>query len=264
MITVHEVNDSAGLADLAPRWHELLRETPGASFFHTPNWLETYWAHFGAGQRFRVLVVSSQDRILGILPLVVRSQRRRIGSLKVLSYPLDDWGSFYGSIGPDPTTTLSAGLTHVRRSNARLGSHRAGVDRCFGQRRGLHSIGDDRRRLESIRRALAALRTRGIGRVQWLGNVLGERAPATGATTCAAAKRNSRRAAKSRYVRYRPTATACGEHRSRLETVRRLREDRRLELARRISHRHDIDPRRDPSLPARLSPGGRQSRCASI
>ena len=36
----------------------------------------------------------------------------------MLTYPLEDWGSFYGPIGPHPTATLIAGLGHVRRTEA--------------------------------------------------------------------------------------------------------------------------------------------------
>src|SRR5690606_8815102 len=40
----------------------------------------------------------------------------RVGSVRVLTYPLEGWGSFYGPIGSDVTATLLAGLGHLRRS----------------------------------------------------------------------------------------------------------------------------------------------------
>ena len=52
----------------------------------------------------------------GILPLVVRREATKVGPLRVLTFPLHDWGSFYGPIGPDPGPTLAAGLEHVRRT----------------------------------------------------------------------------------------------------------------------------------------------------
>jgi CelD/BcsL family acetyltransferase involved in cellulose biosynthesis len=113
MYTVREINDLDALAGVRASWSALLPQTPGASFFHALEWLETYWTHFGAGQRLRVLLVQEGDRVIGILPLVVRTRRGRIGSVRVLTYPLDDWGSFYGPIGPDPAVTLDAGLEHI-------------------------------------------------------------------------------------------------------------------------------------------------------
>jgi CelD/BcsL family acetyltransferase involved in cellulose biosynthesis len=110
-----EINDPAGLAALAPLWRTLLAQTPGASFFHSLDWLATYWKHFGGGQRLRVLVVDDGGAV-GILPLVVRRVRRRLGIVRVLTYPLDDWGSFYGPLGGDPVGTLAGGLSHVLRA----------------------------------------------------------------------------------------------------------------------------------------------------
>ncbi len=116
MSEVREINDPAELAHLRLVWNSLLPLTPGASFFHSLDWLLTYWNHFGEQARLRVLVVTSLGRPVGILPLAVRRVRRRLGTFRVLTYPLDDWGSFYGPIGPSPTATLIAGLAHIRRT----------------------------------------------------------------------------------------------------------------------------------------------------
>jgi CelD/BcsL family acetyltransferase involved in cellulose biosynthesis len=117
MSLVREINDPAALAPLVPRWNELLAQTPGASFFHSAEWLICYWRHFGNGQRLRLLVISNDDgQIVGILPLVVRSSRRQFAGIRVLTYPLDDWGSFFGPIGPDAAHILARGLEHIRRT----------------------------------------------------------------------------------------------------------------------------------------------------
>jgi CelD/BcsL family acetyltransferase involved in cellulose biosynthesis len=114
MIHVEEINDINQLASCRLHWNALLPQTPGASFFHSLDWLEVYWRHFGAGQRLRVLLVHCDGRPLGILPLVVREEQTRVGRVRLLTYPLHDWGTFYGPIGPHPTATLLAGLRHVR------------------------------------------------------------------------------------------------------------------------------------------------------
>ncbi len=113
---VHEVNDIHELAGYRLLWSSLLPQTQGATFFQSLDWLEVYWRHHGGGQRLRTLIVSSGDRPIGILPLVVRTERTRVGPVRVLTYPLHDWGTFYGPIGPNPTATLLVGLQHVRRT----------------------------------------------------------------------------------------------------------------------------------------------------
>jgi len=116
MLDVHEINDINDLNGFRPAWWQLLAETADASFFHSLQWLECYWKHFGAGQKLRVLVVTDRQRPVGILPLVVRQETTRVGRVRVLNYPLHDWATFYGPIGPDPAATLTAGLQHIRRT----------------------------------------------------------------------------------------------------------------------------------------------------
>jgi hypothetical protein len=115
MFAVSEINDPADLGALKPQWDELLERTPGASFFQSLAWLQIYWKHFGARKRLRVLLVLDQDQIIGILPLVVHIAHRS-EPFRALTYPLANWGNFYGPIGPDPLATLVAGLDHIRRT----------------------------------------------------------------------------------------------------------------------------------------------------
>jgi CelD/BcsL family acetyltransferase involved in cellulose biosynthesis len=116
-VQVLEINDPEQLAGYRLVWRHLLAQTRGANFFQSPDWFETYWRHFGAGQRLRLLVVLGSEGPLGIMPLVVREECTRLGMLRVLTYPLHDWGTFFGPIGSQPTATLLAGLDHVRRTH---------------------------------------------------------------------------------------------------------------------------------------------------
>lgn len=111
---VEEINDVDRLARYRLLWQALLSQTPGATFFHSLDWLLVYWKYFGAGQRLRVLVGWDGDRPVGILPLVVRSEATRAGVVRVLTYPLHDWGTFYGPIGPEPAAMLRLGMEHIR------------------------------------------------------------------------------------------------------------------------------------------------------
>lgn len=113
---VQEINRFEDLKELQPVWRRLLDATPGATFFQSYEWLETYWRFYGAGQKLRVLVVSRNGEPSGIVPLTVIGEATRIGRVKVLTYPLHDWGSFYGPIGADPGGALAAALSHIKRS----------------------------------------------------------------------------------------------------------------------------------------------------
>lgn len=116
MSQVVEINDIEQLEGYRLLWNALLYKTRCASFFQSLDWLQTYWRHFGAAQRLRVLIVYSGGQPIGILPLTVRTESTRVGTVRVLTYPLEGWGSFYGPIGSDVTATLLAGLGHLRRS----------------------------------------------------------------------------------------------------------------------------------------------------
>jgi CelD/BcsL family acetyltransferase involved in cellulose biosynthesis len=122
MLQVAEINSLAMLEPLRGTWANLLDQTPGGTFFQSLPWLETYWQFFGPdgptpeNTRLRVLVVESDAQVIGIVPLVITIEPRRIGPVRVLGYPLHGWGSFYGPIGPDAATILTVALQHIRNT----------------------------------------------------------------------------------------------------------------------------------------------------
>ena len=113
MVEVHEIDNIEELAQYRLLWNSLFRATPRATFFHTFDWLETAWRYFGHDQQFRVLVARSAGEPVGILPLCIRSEKYRVGSIRVLTYPLDNWGTWYGPIGPNPAATMLAAMQHL-------------------------------------------------------------------------------------------------------------------------------------------------------
>lgn len=113
-MNVWEVNDPRKMAECQPDWDGLWKHTPGATLFHTFDWLQTYWRHYGQRQRLRLLVVTDSQGVRGIVPLAVRTEKTRIGLVRVLTYPLHDWGSFYCPLGPDLAGTLQAALAYLR------------------------------------------------------------------------------------------------------------------------------------------------------
>ncbi len=116
MAHIVEVNDIEELSQYRLLWHSLLTATPGASFFLTLDWLEAYWRHFGREQKLKVLIVYAAGEPIGILPLCVRSEKYRLSNVRVLTYPLDNCGTWYGPIGPNPSATMLAAMQHSRRS----------------------------------------------------------------------------------------------------------------------------------------------------
>lgn len=113
MNDVVEINEIEALRSYHLAWTALHAETPRASFFQTLEWLESYWRYASDGQRLRVLIVRSNGRPIGILPLVERTEVTRLGSVRLLTYPLENWGSFFGPIGANQTATLALAMKHI-------------------------------------------------------------------------------------------------------------------------------------------------------
>jgi CelD/BcsL family acetyltransferase involved in cellulose biosynthesis len=113
MLDVHEINRLDELDAHRAAWRGLLHETPNYSFFQSLEWLEATWRNYPLRQRLRVLVLRRDNQPVGIVPLCVRTERRKLGRLRVLTYPLDDWGTFYGPIGPDPKAAIRAAVQHI-------------------------------------------------------------------------------------------------------------------------------------------------------
>ena len=116
MAAVVEVNSLDQLQSYRLLWKSLFPRTPKASFFHTFEWLETYWKHFGDERRMRVLVVFGANGPLGIVPFCVQRERYHVGSVNVLTYPMSDWGLWYGPIGPNPAATMLMAVRHLQQT----------------------------------------------------------------------------------------------------------------------------------------------------
>ena len=110
-----EVNEIKELDKFRDDWNRLLGQTSGGTFFQSLDWLEVYWNHFHAKQYLRVFIVLGADKVVGIVPLCVRRISTKIGTCSILTYPFDDWGSFYGPVSADLEVTLSAVLNYVQQ-----------------------------------------------------------------------------------------------------------------------------------------------------
>jgi CelD/BcsL family acetyltransferase involved in cellulose biosynthesis len=117
MVEVCEIRDLEELACYRLLWDSWLPQAPRATFVNTYDWLDTYWRHFGHDQELRVLLVRSGGTPIGILPLCVRSEPHGFSSLRVLTYPLGNWGSWYGPVGSNRGATMLAAMQHLRRAD---------------------------------------------------------------------------------------------------------------------------------------------------
>jgi CelD/BcsL family acetyltransferase involved in cellulose biosynthesis len=113
VFTIREINQFAELDALRADWRRLLLETPGYSFFQTLEWLQTSWGYYPLPQKLRVIVVERGGEVIGIVPFCVRAEARKVGRVRALTYPLNDWGTFYGPIGPEPHLTFRAAIRHI-------------------------------------------------------------------------------------------------------------------------------------------------------
>jgi CelD/BcsL family acetyltransferase involved in cellulose biosynthesis len=89
------IDRSECLHRLEPEWRAFERRVPPATPFQTPEWLLTWWSHFGSGI-LRTFVFREDSRIVGIVPCFVhrwngRRQVTLIGSgiSDFLDPPLD-------------------------------------------------------------------------------------------------------------------------------------------------------------------------------
>ncbi|MBI1248622.1 GNAT family N-acetyltransferase [bacterium] len=116
MCRVLEINQPHDLAYVRCNWQRLWNSTPGANFFQTLQWLQIYWKHFGEDKRMRVILVLEGERLVGVVPLVVVNESTRLGKIRVLTYPLSDWGSHFGILAENPQQALSLALEHIYQS----------------------------------------------------------------------------------------------------------------------------------------------------
>ncbi len=116
MIAVTELTSLEQLAEYRLLWRMLHGQTRGGSFFQTREWLTTTSRWSGADWKWRTLVVSVAGKTIGIVPLVIRPLSTRLGSLRALTFPAGGPAIFQGSLGPNPTATMTAALQHLARS----------------------------------------------------------------------------------------------------------------------------------------------------
>jgi len=202
-----EVNSLDNLAPYREDWNRLLKVTPGATYFHSYDWLASYWRHHGHSedQRLRTILVLHGDKIVGIVPLVVRREVTKVGLLRALTYPLHGWGSFYGPIGAHPQQLLNCAMDRIRHSprNWDLLDLRwvdQATETADHSHRALHSAGFPARRAPWLESAVIELHD------GW--NLYWADRKAHWRTNVRRGERRLREKGKLEFVRYRPEPNA--------------------------------------------------------
>ncbi len=113
---VHEINDIQELSEFRPVWHHLLSQSPDASFVQTPEWLETYWTHFGEDQKLRVLIIAQDGETSAVVPFTVTTAETSLGRLRYLTLPWTSLGIGHRPIGPNPLHALTQAAKHICRT----------------------------------------------------------------------------------------------------------------------------------------------------
>lgn len=113
MFSVAEFRSLEQLPVYRSLWQSLHERSDRDSFFQSRGWLECYWRRYVDELKFRVLVVTVGEQPVGILPLVIKSLPTAVGTMRVLTYPDDDWAAAFGPVGPNPTVTLVGAMKHL-------------------------------------------------------------------------------------------------------------------------------------------------------
>ncbi|MCG6156274.1 GNAT family N-acetyltransferase [Rubinisphaera margarita] len=113
MFQVFEINSIAELQPYRLVWQELWMRGRQQRFQMTLDWLEAYWQARSDDRELKVLFAVLGNKVIGILPLVVKQSATRLGPVRVLTYPLDNLGNWYGPIGPNSAATLAACLRYL-------------------------------------------------------------------------------------------------------------------------------------------------------
>jgi len=74
-LAIREIESFDELDGIRTDWLALWRSLPAATPFQSPDWLIPWWKHFGV-DRLRVLVLTNEERVIGIAPLFVGADLR--------------------------------------------------------------------------------------------------------------------------------------------------------------------------------------------
>ncbi|MDQ2839450.1 MAG: GNAT family N-acetyltransferase [Acidobacteriota bacterium] len=77
MLRLEVISDFTRLLSLRDDWRELWESSPSPTPFNSPDWLITWWEHFGSGELRVFLVKDDEPRIVGIIPSFLHNWNRQ-------------------------------------------------------------------------------------------------------------------------------------------------------------------------------------------
>jgi CelD/BcsL family acetyltransferase involved in cellulose biosynthesis len=75
-VAVQVIENHQRFCEISDEWRDFLREREDVTPFQTPQWLLTWWAHYGSG-RLHVMVFRHESRMVGILPCFLHQWENR-------------------------------------------------------------------------------------------------------------------------------------------------------------------------------------------
>ena len=67
MVALEVIENTARLREFEPEWSRFVARVSPATPFQMPEWLATWWSHFGSGD-LRVMVFRQGAEVAGVLP----------------------------------------------------------------------------------------------------------------------------------------------------------------------------------------------------
>jgi peptidoglycan/xylan/chitin deacetylase (PgdA/CDA1 family)/CelD/BcsL family acetyltransferase involved in cellulose biosynthesis len=85
-MTIVEIRDESGIAQLRSAWDALLRESPSNTIFLTPEWITAWWSAYGTAGELRLLAAYEDGVLRGIAPLRAKNVRRYGQTVQALQF----------------------------------------------------------------------------------------------------------------------------------------------------------------------------------
>lgn len=87
--TVNQINAFDELNALKQEWNALLNKSKDKTIFLTHEWIVNWWKCFGQDKELFVLIVKNNERIVGIVPLMLKNKK-----IKFIGTPQSDYCDF--------------------------------------------------------------------------------------------------------------------------------------------------------------------------
>ncbi len=118
-VDVDLITDVEALAALKDAWGGLVAECADIDIFRTHEWALTWWRHFGADARLRVLVARAGGRVLGIAPMMIRRERFRGMPVRMLTFFANRHVSRSGFVVPEEHLSVLDAFAAFWRADSR-------------------------------------------------------------------------------------------------------------------------------------------------